>query len=267
METPHDDETILSSDETDVDSKALKPKKEQKEKEEVKTNKTKKKKKVHKLSLAGTELFTAKLRKRGVVYLSRIPPRMGPAKVKALLAEFGVVTRIYLEEEDKASRKRRQMATGSKGGKRYREGWVEFEDKKVGKHVAESLNSTSISNYKRSVHYGDLWCLKYLSKFRWDHLTEKVAYERRVREQKLRVEMVQARKENQAFSTLVGVGKAMDKIDERRKKRKLKEGSSLGDEKVHQNDHKKRKRKFRQTAPVTQGNVGSAKAPLLGSMI
>merc|ERR1719223_527768 len=97
----------------------------------------KRQKKVHKLSLKETENFNEKLRRRGLVYLSRIPPRMGPSKVKALLGEFGTVTRIYLEEEDKATRKRRLRASGSKsGGKRYKEGWIEFEDKKVAKRVA-----------------------------------------------------------------------------------------------------------------------------------
>ena len=81
--------------------------------------KKKKKKKIHKLSLEETEDFNAKLRKRGVIYISRIPPRMGPAKAKALLGEFGVVTRIYLEEEDKAARK----MTNRNGGFGYQLFW------------------------------------------------------------------------------------------------------------------------------------------------
>ena len=83
---------------------------------EVKNDK--KKKKVNKLSLAGSELCTAKLRKRGLVFLYRISVRMGPTKVKSLLSDFGIVTRVNLEEEDKITRKRRKMATGL-GGKRY----------------------------------------------------------------------------------------------------------------------------------------------------
>ena len=38
--------------------------------------------------------------------------------------------------------------------------------------------------------------LKYLRGLKWSHLTEKVAYERRVREQKLREEMIEARHGN-----------------------------------------------------------------------
>ena len=63
------------------------------------------------------------------------------------------MTRVYLVEEDAARRKRRRKATGN-GAKRYMEGWVEFEDKGIAKHVARSLNNTPISMHKRNVHYG-----------------------------------------------------------------------------------------------------------------
>lgn len=222
-------------------------------------------KKPFKLSLEASENFNAKLKKRGVLYIARIPPRMGPSKVKTLLSEFGVVTRVYLEEEDKAARKRRQRATGSKsGGKRYKEGWVEYEDKKVAKRVAESLNNTAITNHKRSVHYGDLWNLKYLPKFKWDHLTEKVAYERRVREQKLRIEMIHARRENQAYSDLVEAGKVMDRIEERRKKRKAKNDAG-GTTAVDDDGH--RIRKFKQSKPVEDQSDLPAKKAVLGALV
>jgi len=190
--------------------------------EDDKLELTKKKgKKIHKLSLTETEDFNRKLRKRGVVYLARIPPRMTPTKAKSLLGGFGEVTRVYLAEEDAAARKRRRKMSASKsaGGKRYVEGWVEFASKKIAKHVAASLNNTPITNYKRSPHYGDLWSLKYLHRFQWSHLTEKVAYERRVREQKLRLETMQARRDTATYTQLVETGKKLDKIQERKNRR------------------------------------------------
>lgn len=111
-------------------------------------------KKVHRLSLTETENFNAKLKKRGVVYIARIPPRMTPTKVKALLTDFSEVTRVYLKEEDPTVRKRRKKEHGGSGGKRYTEGWVEFSNKKKAKHIAQSLNNTAISNHKRNPHYG-----------------------------------------------------------------------------------------------------------------
>jgi len=121
------------------------------------TTRRRKKKKVHKLSLTKTEDFNEKLKKRGVIYVARVPPRMNPTKIKSLLSDFGVVTRVYLVEEDAARRKRRRKATGN-GSKRYMEGWVEFEDKSIAKHVARSLNNTPISMHKRNVHYGKSSC-------------------------------------------------------------------------------------------------------------
>lgn len=218
----------------------------------------KSKKKPYKLSLNRTEDFNAKLKKRGVLYLARVPPRMDPTKVRRLLSEFGEVTRVYLEEEDKSARKRRQKATGKSGSKRYKEGWIEFAEKKVAKNVAASLNNTPITNHKRSVHYDDLWNLKYLKKFQWDFLTEKVAYERRVREQKLRIEMVNARKENQAYSNLVEAGKVMDRINERRKKRGAEDDLD---------QDKKKTRKFKQNKAVKDTSDKAASKAVIGSLV
>ena len=220
-------------------------------------------KKVHKLSLEKTQDFNETLRRRGVVYVARVPPRMTPTKIKALLGQFGEVTRVYLVEEDKAARKRRRQRTGN-GSKRYIEGWVEFASKKVAKHVARSLNTTPISNHKRNVHYGDLWNLKYLSKFKWSHLTEKVAYERRVREQKLRLETLQARKETAAYKQMVETGQKLDKIADRRRKRAAKEGK---DEDTAVEPLLKKSRKTKQLRPLHDGADKSASKAVIGSLL
>lgn len=228
--------------------------------DEIEDVNRKKKKKVHKLSLEETEDFNEKLRKRGVVYLARIPPRMGPSKVKSLLGEFGTVTRVYLEEEDKSVRKKRQKATGTRVGKRYIEGWVEFEKKHTAKRVAQALNCTPITNHKRSVHFGDLWNIKYLPKFKWEHLSEKVAYERRMREQKLRLEMMHAKKENQAYSSLVEAGKVMDRIEMKRQKKRSRDES----EEANQNQVT---RKFKQNKVFDDADDRSAQKAVLKSLV
>ena len=43
--------------------------------------------------------FEQRAKKRGVVYLSRIPPFMNAAKVRQLLSPFGEIGRIYLTPE------------------------------------------------------------------------------------------------------------------------------------------------------------------------
>lgn len=46
------------------------------------------------LSKRRVESYNESLKKRGVVYLSRVPPFMKPAKVKHLMEQHGVVTRV-----------------------------------------------------------------------------------------------------------------------------------------------------------------------------
>lgn len=82
-------------------------------------NEIRRPKKIHKLSLKVTEDFNKKLKKRGVIYIARVPPRMTPSKLKSLLSDFGEVTRIFLVEEDASKRKRRRKEFGNSGGKRY----------------------------------------------------------------------------------------------------------------------------------------------------
>ncbi len=68
---------------------------------------------------------------------------------------------------------------------------MEFADKKIARNVAESLNNTNMGDRKGDYYHDDIWNLKYLRKFKWEYLTEKFAYERRVRENKLKTAMIQ----------------------------------------------------------------------------
>ncbi|KAL3780007.1 hypothetical protein HJC23_000297 [Cyclotella cryptica] len=249
-ESENQEQNEQSSDEGDDDddnSNSSKPEKPQQSSSDNHRDKEPKKKKIRKLKLDATQDFNQKLEKRGIVYLSRIPPRMGPSKIKSLLGEFGPVTRVYLAEEDKTVRKKRRKAGGS-GFKRYTEGWVEFESKKTAKLVGETLNMTRVTNHKRSVHYDDLWNIK-------------VAYERRVREQKLRVEMMEVRRENASYIAQVEAGKKLDYIEERRKRKGLDVGGNDEDDGA-----KSKKRKIRQKKPF-EGDGNSTKSAILGSLV
>ncbi|CAM9168907.1 unnamed protein product [Pylaiella littoralis] len=190
-----------------------------KEQSGVQQQRKKSKRPLKPLSQRKVKDYNDGLANRGVVYLSRVPPFMKPAKVKHLMEQHGVVTRVYLVEEDQANRRARKKAGGN-SGKRYTEGWVEFEDKKIARAIAESLNNTLIGGKKRNFYHDDTWNLKYLRKFKWDHLTEKVAYERRVRSQKLRLETMQAKRENARYVELVESGRSFAKMEERKRKRK-----------------------------------------------
>lgn len=162
--------------------------------------------------------FSSKLAKRGVIYLSRIPPFMKPNKVRTIFEQYGEVTRLYLSEEDSSKRKNRQKQGGN-GSKQFEEGWVEFAEKSVAKVVASSLNNTVMGGRKRSFYHDDIWNIKYLKNFKWDYLTEKFAYERRVREQKLRVSMLKSKRQNAEFIELLDQQRTEDLIKERKRKR------------------------------------------------
>lgn len=151
----------------------------------------------------------------GVVYLSRVPPYMRVNKVRHLLSQFGEVGRIYLQREDPMIHRRRKRQGGKKKT-RFVEGWVELKDKKIAKQIAESLNNTPVGGKKRNFHYFDMWTVKYLHGFKWFHLTESIAYQGAVREQRLRTEISQVKRENQFYMQNVEKGKEIDAIQNRK---------------------------------------------------
>ncbi|XP_028772429.1 pre-rRNA-processing protein esf2 isoform X2 [Neltuma alba] len=164
--------------------------------------------------------------KRGVCYLSRIPPHMDHLKLRRILSQFGDIQRIYLAPEgDSASRAPSKSSRRSRD-QVFSEGWVEFTDKRVAKKVANMLNGEQIGGKKRSAFYYDLWNIKYLSKFKWDDLTEELAFKKAVREQKLAVELSAAKRERDFYLSKVDQSRALSSIEERlRKKQKLDQNS------------------------------------------
>lgn len=134
----------------------------------------------------------------GVVYLSRIPPFMKPEQVRHLLSQHGQVRRVYLAKESEAEWRARRRAGGNKRRK-YTEGWVEFVDRRDARRVARTLNLQPVGGKRRSPWYEDLWNIKYLKGFRWTDLTERLAQERRTREQRLRAEISHLKRENTLY--------------------------------------------------------------------
>ena len=66
------------------------------------------------------------------------------------------------------------MKFGGNKKRNFTEGWVEFLDRRVAKAVAMALNSGPIGGRKSNYYHDDLWNMKYLPKFKWSHLTEKI---------------------------------------------------------------------------------------------
>ncbi|CAK9817523.1 Activator of basal transcription 1 [Anthophora plagiata] len=153
-----------------------------------------------------------KKRKPGIVYLSNIAKYMNIAKIREIFSVYGKVGKIYLQlAENELERKSKRRGKGGKNMcvKSFTEGWVEFESKKVAKYVASTLNNAQISTRKKSKFYDAIWNIKYLPKFKWIHLSERLAYERAVRKQRLRAEIAQAKREANFFSQNVDISRKL----------------------------------------------------------
>lgn len=200
-----------------------KPREEEEEEEDEEEEKARRIKEKRRKKL---QEENAKLKKRGVCYLSRVPPHLKPLKLRQILSQHGEILRIYLAPEDPAIRMRRKRAGGNRG-KEFTEGWVEFAKKSVAKRVASMLNGEHMGGKKRSAHYYDLWNIKYLRKFKWDNLIEEIAYKNAVREQKLAMEISVAKKERDFYLAKVDQSRAIRSSEEHfRKKQKREAGCS-----------------------------------------
>ncbi|CAK9176452.1 unnamed protein product [Ilex paraguariensis] len=192
----------------------------------------------------------AKADKRGVCYLSRIPPHMDHVKLRHILSQYGEIQRIYLTPEDPAVRVHRKRAGGFRG-QEFSEGWVEFSKRSVAKRVAKMLNGEQIGGRKRSAFYYDLWNIKYLSKFKWDDLTEEIAYKNAIREQKLALEISAAKRERDFYLSKVDQSRALSSIEERiKKKQKVQQELGATSELSNNQQTPKVIRHFPQTRPV-----------------
>ncbi|KAK3389826.1 hypothetical protein B0H63DRAFT_409676 [Podospora didyma] len=161
-----------------------------------------------KKNLVATE---ASIKKSGVVYISRVPPMMKPAKIRSLLEPYGTINRIFLTPEDPLSHSRRVRNGGNKK-RSYTEGWVEFVSKKDAKKACELLNGRTIGGKKGSYYRDDLWNLVYLSSFKWRDLTEQIAAENAERASRMRAEISKTTKENKLFVEHVEKAKMLDGI-------------------------------------------------------
>ncbi|EJU06155.1 hypothetical protein DACRYDRAFT_60748, partial [Dacryopinax primogenitus] len=178
----------------------------------------------HALSSEALQAFNQAQERAGVVYISRIPPGMQPAKVRHLLSGYGEVGRVYLQQEDPKRAYLRRKYTSTKKA-HYTEGWVEFTDKKVARAVAELLNAQPLGGKKSSRWRDDVWTMKYLPRFKWGMLTEQIVHERAVHRDRLRQELSQSRMEQREYLKQVELARVLDKRAERKRKR-----AELGEE-------------------------------------
>ncbi|KAJ6838213.1 pre-rRNA-processing protein ESF2 [Iris pallida] len=193
--------------------------------------------------------------KRGVCYLSRVPPRMDPFNLRQILSRYGEVQRIFLTPEDPTVQVRRKQAGGFRG-KEFSEGWVEFTKKSVAKRVANMLNGEQMGGKKRSSFFYDIWNIKYLSNFKWNDLTIETANKNRTREEKLALELSAAKRERDFYLSKVDQSRAIKSMQERAKKKQKTQGPAFS-ESIGDVQEPKVIRKFPQNRTVDEHAVQS----------
>ncbi|CCK69766.1 RNA-binding ATPase activator ESF2 KNAG_0D00140 [Huiozyma naganishii CBS 8797] len=160
--------------------------------------------------------------KTGVIYLSRIPPYMKPAKMRQILSRFGQLDRLFLKREDESKYRQRIKGNGNKKNM-YEEGWAEFIRKRDAKLCAETLNGNIIGGKKGTFYHDDILNVKYLPGFKWADLTEQIARENDIRHAKLEMEISQANKLNAEFIRNVEKSKMLSNMNKAKKRKAQKE--------------------------------------------
>ncbi|KAI3628747.1 RNA-binding ATPase activator esf2 [Malassezia furfur] len=177
--------------------------------------------------------YANKQQKRGIVYVSRIPPGMTPAKVRHIFSQFGEVGRIYLQPKDKEPKgaQKRKRTTAN-----FSEGWVEYLSKRVAKTAAEMMNAQPIGSLGASAHSSrrsqtgsrvanrwkdDIWTMKYLKGFRWPMLIEQMSHERAAHAARLRMELAQSAHEQRDYLRKVERSRIQREKEAKRAKRGL----------------------------------------------
>lgn len=203
---------------------------------------------VDETDLANVEELKEKIRRSGVIYMSNIPIGMTVNNLKKLLKDFGV-KRVYLVPlKEKVS-----DDTGKKV-QAYKEGWVEFEEKLMAKLAEYKLNGKPIGGKRGCSYKDDLWTIKYLHKFKWHHLTEKMNFNKNVREKRLKAEMAQSKRENEFILKNYEKSKMLNK----KKKREEEEAPNQDEEKIESKDKEEDskdglesiKKRFKQKKPI-----------------
>ena len=106
-----------------------------------------------------------------------------------------------------------------------------------------TLNGMPFGGRKKEAMIRDhLWNLKYLPKFKWDHLNEKFEYDQKVRDQRLKLELSQAKKQNKFFVEKTEISKRIARR-EKAEQEESKDEKQDNQDPVNDKTNKKSKKK------------------------
>ena len=153
------------------------------------------------------ETYKEKVKRSGIIYISYIPDNMKVLDLKEKFEKFSV-NRIYLVPE---------KVQKSKKFLKYKEGWVEFSDKIMAKLCEYELNGKMIGGKKRHNPFHDeMWTIKYLHKFKWHHLIEKLGFNRKMREHRIKAEVNQNKRESNFIQQKYLQSNIINKLNKKR---------------------------------------------------
>lgn len=167
---------------------------------------------------------------------------------------------IILLFTERHSKKSTQKKKKSKP-KGFTEGWIEFKKKKIAKRVAITFNNTRVGDKKRSRYYDELWNMKYLPKFQWAHLMERLEYEQQVRTHRIRTEVMQTRKETNFYLQNVEQNKMIERMQTKKRKQgrdwdfKGRQFKQMKTEEEREEERKEFQRDMNQRQGKVTGNV------------
>ncbi|KAK8728117.1 hypothetical protein OTU49_009404 [Cherax quadricarinatus] len=140
-------------------------------------------------------------RKPGIIYLSCIPPNMSVTQIRDYFSMVGNLDRVYLQADNNVNDLKREKGQGKKYSKnlRFTEGWIEFKSKRKAKQAHFFLNNQPVGGKKSNPYYDMLWNIKYLPRFKWAFLKQRLEYEREVHRQRMGAEISQVRRETDHF--------------------------------------------------------------------
>ena len=100
--------------------------------------------------------------------------------------------------------------------KKYTEAWVEFTSKRKAKETALAYNGQLIGGKKRNnLFRDDMWVMRYLPKFKWENLKEKFEYDSKVKRERMKVQLSQAKKEQNFHLEKVEISKQIQHVEKR----------------------------------------------------
>ncbi|XP_042863316.1 activator of basal transcription 1-like [Penaeus japonicus] len=193
-----------------------------------------------------------KRRKPGIVYLSIIPPNMNVTDVREYFSNFGEVDRMFLQAGNEEKKKTEKWK--KKKRQRYTEGWIEFKSKRKAKEVQLLLNNQPVGGKKRNPYYDMLWNIKYLPRFKWAFLKQRLEYEREVHRQRMAAEISQVRRETDHFIKASEIS-AKQKKKEKAMKKKEKSTESNNNESANSKEEDKGEKSIKKKKPDNLGFV------------